>query len=338
MKKHAIIPVFIPHQGCPNDCVFCNQRRITSRSQAPAPNDVHKIVSDYMSTLAYMNLDTIELSFFGGSFTAIPMEEQQAFLKIAKEYKDKGIIQKIHLSTRPDCINEQILDNLKNYHVDVIELGVQSFSDQVLMASKRGHLSACVYKSCQLIKDYGFSLGIQLMAGLPKDTYEYDVYSAKETVKLKPDIARIYPTVVIEDTELFDMFKSDEYIPMTEDDAVKRCAAMYRILTEAGINVIRVGLKASDIITNDVTSGTFHPAFRQLVEGKIAREDLENQLLDLGSANKVSFVSNSQSFNNMVGHKGINKEYFRLKYPNLRIKYEADDNVEKGLYLLKVKE
>jgi histone acetyltransferase (RNA polymerase elongator complex component) len=291
-----------------------------------------------MSTLAYMNLDTIELSFFGGSFTAIPMEEQQAFLKIAKEYKDKGIIQKIHLSTRPDCINEQILDNLKNYHVDVIELGVQSFSDQVLMASKRGHLSACVYKSCQLIKDYGFSLGIQLMAGLPKDTYEYDVYSAKETVKLKPDIARIYPTVVIEDTELFDMFKSDEYIPMTEDDAVKRCAAMYRILTGAGINVIRVGLKASDIITNDVTSGTFHPAFRQLVEGKIAREDLENQLLDLGSANKVSFVSNSQSFNNMVGHKGINKEYFRLKYPNLRIKYEADDNVEKGLYLLKVKE
>ena len=144
MKKHAIIPIFIPHKGCPNDCVFCNQRKITARQAAVTSADVHKTVETYMSTLGSMNVETIELSFFGGSFTGIPIEEQRQYLQIAKGYKDSGVIQKIHLSTRPDYINKDILDNLKAFGVDVIELGVQSFAEPVLKASGRGHVESAL--------------------------------------------------------------------------------------------------------------------------------------------------------------------------------------------------
>ncbi len=340
MKKHAIIPIFIPHKGCPNDCVFCNQRKITARSAAVTSEDIHKTVETYMSTLGNMNLETIELSFFGGSFTGIPIEEQREYLAIAKKYKDAGVINKIHLSTRPDYINAEILDNLKSYGVDVIELGVQSFAEPVLKASGRGHDAPCVYEACKLIKSYGFTLGIQLMIGLPEDTLEYDIFSAMEAVSLAPEIARLYPTVVIKDTALWDMMECGKYVPMAEDDAVARTAAMYKILTDAGINVIRVGLKSSDIIGDQSnTAGTFHPAFRQLVEGFLAKESLENQvnimypnITDMFDDRykfcpTAAFISNAKCYNNMFGHGGKNRKYFDNEYPRLNIRYMLDKDM-----------
>ncbi|MBR6956171.1 MAG: radical SAM protein, partial [Firmicutes bacterium] len=157
MKKHAIIPIFISHRGCPNDCVFCNQKKITAREGDVKPEDVRNTIEQWLTTLA--DIETVEVSFYGGSFTGIPLEQQTEFLKIAKEYKDAGKIDAIHLSTRPDYIDVPILDNLKAHSVDVIELGVQSFSDEVLRASGRGHDAACVYEACDLIKSYGFTLG-----------------------------------------------------------------------------------------------------------------------------------------------------------------------------------
>lgn len=357
MKKHAIIPIFIPHRGCPNDCVFCNQRKITAHQAPVRPEDVTETVETWLSTLEPRHTETIELAFFGGSFTGIPMEEQTAFLKVAKAYKDAGRIHKIHLSTRPDYITPEILYNLKRWGADVIELGVQSFDDQVLRLSGRGHDAACVYESSRMIQEYGFTLGIQLMIGLPGDTMEKDLYSAAETVRIGPSIARLYPTVVIRDTALYDMYLAGTYLPMEETEAVERTKEMYKILTSAGINVIRVGLKSSDIIADavqqdstgfdnpcsssdtqgnninavqqdstdidtlssdtqgyvsrssnardgdtqgggtlgsdtrraasgsgsraSIVPGTFHPAFRQLVEGAIARESLEEQVLAL---------------------------------------------------------
>lgn len=343
MKKHAIIPIFIPHKGCPNDCVFCNQRKITAHGAPVTANDIHNTVETYMSTLSTMDVETIELSFFGGSFTGIPLEEQKEFLAVAKEYKDAGIIDKIHLSTRPDYINEEILDNLKDFGVDVIELGVQSFAEPVLKASGRGHNSSCVYQACKMIKAYGFTLGIQLMIGLPKDTLEYDIFSAKEAVSLKPEIARLYPTVVIKDTALWDMMEAGSYTPMSEEEAVIRTSAMYKILTDAGINVIRVGLKSSDIISDSQnTAGTFHPAFRQLVEGHLAKESLEQQIKtlianingigkDFSNSPTVTFVANAKCYNNMFGHKGCNRSYFVEKYSAFQIKYMKD--VDLGLNL-----
>ncbi len=337
MKKHAIIPIFIPHRGCPNDCVFCNQRKITARQDTVTPETARQTMETWLTTLG--GVETVEVAFFGGSFTGIPMEEQSAFLAAAKEYKDAGKIHQIHLSTRPDYINREILDNLKRYSVDVIELGVQSLDDQVLKAAGRGHDADCVYRAAEMIKEYRFTLGIQLMVGLPGSSLEAEIYSAEETVKIGPQLARLYPTVVLPETELYEMYCTGSYEPMTEADAVRRTKEMYKILHSAGINIIRVGLKASDIMTDSRAGGaanTFHPAFRQLVEGEIARETLEQQVNQLYPGIRdphrdlwqfcpvCRFISTEKDRNNLFGHKGVNKEYFAQKYPGLNIEYVTD--------------
>ena len=356
MKTHAIIPIFLSHRGCPNDCVFCNQKKITARAGDVTPTDVSKTVETWLTTLGTLEPQEIELAFFGGSFTGIPLEEQTAFLQIAKTYKDAGRIGKLHLSTRPDYISPQILDNLKTYGVDVIELGVQSFDEEVLRLSGRGHHADIVYQSAALIKDYGFTLGIQLMVGLPGDTLEKDIFSAKETVKIAPQLARLYPTVVLRDTALYDAYRSGTYTPLAEAEAVERTKAMYEILDSAGINIIRVGLKSSDIMAGETA---FHPAFRQLVEGSIARDRLEMQLAALlacpaapdlqnrstaaPSAVRTSaalpqpcravvFSANTRSYNHLFGHRACNRAYFAEKYPNIAIRYACDDSLSDGIY------
>ena len=345
MKKHAIIPIFIPHRGCPNDCVFCNQKAITARQADVTPADARNIIDSYLPTLEGRGLETIEVAFFGGSFTGIPMEDQSAFLAVAQEYKSKGRIDKIHMSTRPDYINEEILDNLIKYGADVVELGVQSFDPDVLAASNRGHSVEDVYRACDLIKSYGLELGIQLMIGLPKDSLESCLYSAKETVRMEPSIARLYPTVVLNDTELLRMYERGEYKPLSTDEAVAITKEMYKIIASAGIKIIRVGLKSTDLINdsdsdqNQTVGHTYHPAFRQLVEGEIAREDLEAQLLPYISKNAASaaFYSNGVSFSNMIGNSRRNKEYFAGKYPDIRISFKVDDSLEDMVFEVREK-
>lgn len=355
MKNHAIIPIFIPHKGCPNDCVFCNQKKITARQQAVTGEDVENTIETWLSTLEPRGLATIEIAFFGGSFTGIPMEEQSAYLAIAKRYKDAGRIHKIHLSTRPDYIDEAILDNLKAYGADTIELGVQSFDDEVLRLSGRGHDSSVVYRAADLIKACGLELGIQLMIGLPSDSRQSCIYSAKETVRIAPAIARLYPTVVIEDTELYRQYRSGQYVPLSEEEAVLRTKEMYKILDAAGINIIRVGLKSTDLISADgedsaARGGTFHPAFRQLVEGEIAKESLCARLQRAGlqtpmpgqisgeiPRTKVDFFANRKSFSNLVGHQGKNKKFFLENYPHLNILYKVNESLPNNQFDIKIK-
>ena len=371
MKTHAIIPIFIPHKGCPNDCVFCNQRKITARTADVTPSDARKIIEEWLSTLS--EVETVEVAFYGGSFTGIPMEEQTSFLEVAESYKEAGRISKIHLSTRPDYIDEKILDNLKAHSVDVIELGVQSFDDKVLKLSNRGHDSACVYRACELIHNYGFELGIQLMIGLPGDSMDACLYSARETVKLHPSLARLYPTIVIDDTELYEQYKRGEYVPLSREEAILRTKEMYKILDDAGITIMRVGLKSTDIIGDGgaVNGGTYHPAFRQLVEGRIARERIEEQLDELlnkrggyashelrafsmargdsgtqapanlnnseGFGKCVEIYSSPSWFSNMIGHQAENKKYFSGKYPDLSFSYKEDTALKPGKFRIKIK-
>lgn len=341
MKKHAIIPIFIPHKGCPNDCVFCNQKKITAHSKAVTLDDVENIIKTYLPTLEGRGLDTIEVAFFGGSFTGIPMDEQSAYLEVAKKYKDMGKINQIHLSTRPDYINKPILDNLKNYGVDVIELGVQSFDEEVLRLSNRGHSKEIVYESSKLIQDYDFTLGLQLMIGLPGDTYEKSINSAKKVVEIGPSLARLYPTIVIDNTELFNMMKRGVYSPLTQEEAIRRTKDMYLILENAGINVIRVGLKSSDIINEkgSISGDTFHPAFSQLVTGEIAKEFFlaEMKKLNIHRNEKatIEFFSNDLSFSNMPGNGGRNKITYKALFPNLTIIYKKDNNLSNNKYKIR---
>lgn len=355
MKTHAIIPIFIPHRGCPNDCVFCNQRRITSKLVSPTEDEVRDTIDSWLTTLD--DVANVHIAFYGGSFTAIPMDEQQKYLKIAHEYKTAGAVSEIHLSTRPDCIDNEILENLKKYGVDLIELGCQSFDDEVLESSRRGHSTEDIYKACSLIKSKGFKLGIQLMVGLPKSTRESDVLSAHKAAEIMPDVARIYPTIVIEDTELLDMVKSGEYTPLTIDEATSRSKEMLKVLNSSGVNVIRIGLKASDLISGDgkLTGTTFHPAFRQLVEGSLARESIEEQmsnLLENQSNNQSNNQSDNQalstknmrviasanpsSFSNLIGHKAENRKYFVEKYPETQFVFRKDNTLAPGKYFVEI--
>ncbi|MBR5730420.1 MAG: radical SAM protein [Firmicutes bacterium] len=337
MKKHAIIPIFIPHKGCPHACVFCNQNAITARTADVTADDVRRTADEWLSTLSGRGLDTIELSFFGGSFTGIPIEQQSAYLAVAKEYKDKGLIDKIHLSTRPDYIDRKILDNLKKYTVDVIELGVQSFDPEVLRLSERGHSAEDVFRACELIRSYGcFTLGIQLMIGLPGDTYEKCMYSVRQTVDIGPEIARLYPTVIITGTKLCSMYESGEYVPFTQEEMLRTVTDMYKGLTSAGINVIRVGLKASALINDSedsrVAGDSYHPAFRQLVEGRIAREELEglleDYLKDHPAADRILISAGPERFSSVIGHKAENRKYLAEKYPRMVFVYKEDPGMD----------
>ncbi|MGX8774817.1 MAG: radical SAM protein, partial [Bacillota bacterium] len=221
-----------------------------------------------------------------------------------------------------------------------LSIGVQSFDDGVLAASGRGHTAEDVYRACDLIHEYGFELGIQLMIGLPGDSLEKCLYSSRETVRMKPSIARLYPTIVLVDTALFDMYKAGLYHPLTTEEAVAITKEMYRILAGAGINIIRVGLKSTDLISgsgedSDRTFGhTYHPAFRQLVEGEIAREDIEKLLAAVAPApsadnekRRLTVYSNGVSYSNMIGNSACNRKYFEEKYPQFSLRFAVDDSL-----------
>ena len=349
MKKHAIIPVFIPHKGCPNDCVFCNQRKITARTDDVSAEDAREVIDTWLTTLrpsagsrsSAEACSTVEVAFYGGSFTGLPIEEQSGFLSVAYEYKQKGLIDKIHLSTRPDYIDRDILDNLRAYSVDTVELGVQSFDDEVLRRSGRGHDSACVYRAVSLLKEYGFEFGIQLMIGLPGDSAESCIMSARKTAELEPSLARLYPTIVLDDTKLYDMYVCGQYSPLTREEAVYRTKEMYRILDDAGITIMRVGLKSTDIIGEGgaVNGGTYHPAFRQLVEGEIAKERIEPLLDDIAASDSrcsVTVTSCNRWFSAMIGHHACNRQYFAEKYPSLNIRYKADNGLPEGRFSVEI--
>ncbi len=336
MKTHAIIPIFIPHLGCPNDCVFCNQKKITARTKPLSREDMVAQIEKYLQTLTGRGIETVEIAFYGGSFTGIPLEQQQEYLAAAKAYKDRGLIQKIHLSTRPDYIDDKILTNLKRYGADIIELGVQSFDEEVLRLSNRGHDRETVFEASRLIQDFDFELGLQLMIGLPGDTYEKSVQSAKEAVKIGPSIARLYPTVIIRDTALYEMYLGGDYIPPSSEESIRTTKDMYLILANAGINVIRIGLKSSDLIQeNAEIAGGYHPAFRQLVESEIAKEQMEAQLLPLlPGVTEVVFSSNGISFSNMVGNRKSNRTYFEKKYPHVRFTFHVDSSLPNNRYFM----
>lgn len=278
-KNHYIIPIFISHQGCPHQCVFCNQDRIAKVVDEVRASDVSKTIDEYLESIKNKKA-TIEVSFFGGTFTAIDVNKQKELLSVARDYKIKGLINKIRLSTRPDAINSYILDYLKEYKVDVIELGVQSLDEEVLRLSGRGHSVLDVVNASKLIKEHGITLGHQIMPGLPGDTFEKDIKTAKESIKMKPDLCRIYPALVIRDTPMEDMYKDGRFKPYSLEDAVTISREMYKLYKDKNIQIIRMGLQPTESITwgRDIVDGPFHPSFRELVEGSLICENIQNNI------------------------------------------------------------
>lgn len=322
-QKHVNIPIFISHEGCPNDCVFCNQRKITSKSKAMSVDDIEEQILSYSSSLDEKTF--IELAFFGGSFTGIDINLQENYLQLASQYKKEGRIHGIRLSTRPDYITDEILTRLKLYGVDTIELGVQSLCDKVLTASNRGHQVADVYNAVKLIKAYGFQLGIQLMVGLPEDTKERAILSSKLTALLNPDFVRIYPTLVIQETQLLDLCNQGLYQPLSLEDAVNWTKEMYRVFLTSQIPVIRIGLQPTDLIATgkEVRYGPFHPAFRQLVESSYFFDEITKKLSGFGpglhACQDITILCNPKDLSQVIGHKRSNMTRLKQDYPNLRV-------------------
>lgn len=335
-KNHYIIPIFVPMEGCPHQCVFCNQDKITNSDEEKVDGQfVRDTIEEYISTI--QNKDaTIEVSFFGGTFTGIPIEKQNELLAVAKEYKDKCIIDKIHMSTRPDYIDVNILDNLKRFDVDVIELGVQSLDEEVLRESGRGHSVEDVIRASKLINDYGITLGHQIMLGLPSDTEEKDIYSVKESIKMNPKIARIYPSLVITDTPMAKMFKRGTYEPYSLEKAVDVSKILYKMYKEAGVNVIRIGLQPTENISEggDVIAGPFHSAFRELVDSSI----ISDEIIKYANENdgNINIYVNNNTISKIYADK---KRYFLKTKESLKdrnIKVSIDNTLEKNVIKVEI--
>lgn len=266
--RKQIIPVFIPHLGCPHDCVFCNQKRISGSLLPAGPADVESAVRQALLRLPENSAP--QLAFYGGSFTAIPAEEQEALLGAAKPYLDAGLLSGIRLSTRPDAIDDGTLSRLSRYGVDTVELGAQSMIDEVLWSTGRGHRAADTERASALIKSGGFRLVLQMMTGLPGSSHELDMETARRIAALRPDGVRIYPTVIIKDTALYDMWKSGEYAEHTVEQAVTTCAEIAPLFEEKGIAVIRLGLNPTDELSGgSAVGGAYHPALGELVKSRI---------------------------------------------------------------------
>ncbi len=324
--KHYNIPVFITHYGCPNMCVFCNQNKITGRETDIQPSEVKEIIEEYLNTLPRNSIK--EVAFFGGTFTAISLPLQKLFLAQVRNYIDKGIIKGIRISTRPDNINGEILDTLKEYGVTTIELGVQSLDNNVLELSERGYKKEEVERASSLIKKYDINLGIQVMPGLPGSSFEADIETINEVIKIKPDFVRIYPTLVVSDTKLEKMYKNAIFKPLTLDEAVKLSSVLVAKIELNNIRIIRVGLQPSDDIRAEgvIIDGPFHPAFRELVESYIIKKFFK-KLLKIDK--KLLVLCSKYDISRVVGIKKSNKNYFGKK-----LEIIVEENIEKGILIV----
>lgn len=327
MKTYNI-PIFVPHRGCPFDCVFCNQKHITGELREITPEDVKRIIDKYLKTIPRHG-SRVEAAFFGGSFTGIPAAERNALLSAAAEYVKNGLIDGIRLSTRPDYIDKKILDKLLSFGVTTIELGVQSMDEGVLKASNRGHTSADAADAVRLIKQYPFTLGLQMMTGLPGDTDEKSVYTAEEIIKLKPDMVRIYPTLTIKDTFLEKLYKAGKYTPQTLEDAVELAKRLLLMFEKNNITVIRIGLQTTEEIREggSVVAGPLHSAFGELVENSIYYDIIKEKLEGIDCEAADVYV-NPKEISKAAGNKKRNITKMK-KEKNIDIKIHGDENMKK---------
>ncbi len=315
--KHYTIPIFIPQLACPFQCIFCNQKKISGHNETPNEKEIYSIIDSHLKTFKRKD-SVINIGFFGGNFTGIPIELQEKYLGIASEYLISGKINGIRLSTRPDYINEEVLELLKRYSVTTIELGAQSLDDEVLRKSGRGHSASDIIRASELIKANGFSLGLQMMIGLPGDTIDKSILTAQKIIKLGADNTRIYPTLVIKETKLEQLYHEGKFSPLPLNEAVEWIKEILIIFENSGINVLRIGLHPTEgFLTGDeIIAGPFHTSLKELVLTQIWK-DLFIQKLNKNGKNILLKVSPEQ-INFAVGYKSSNKKLLEEKFASVK--------------------
>ncbi len=340
-KQHYIIPIFVPHLGCPNDCTFCNQKSISGQTKKITKKEVKETIEEFLKSFKEEN-SYKEIAFFGGSFTGIEREKQEELLEVAYEYIKNKKIDSIRISTRPDYIDKEKLKLLKKYGVKTIELGVQSTNDYILKKCKRGHTYEDVKKASKLIRKYRFNLGHQMMIGLPESTKLDELNTARDLAKLRPKIVRLYPVLVIKDTELEKEYESGEYEPLSVDQAVERCKELYYFFTRKKITVIRMGLQSTDLICNpeneksEVVAGPYHEAFGQLVEDSIWYDSILEKIKKFNvKVKEIEIKINPTNINNVIGHKKENIDKLKKLY-DVDVKIMKSEEIKPGKFEIKI--
>lgn len=326
--KHANVALFVPHNGCPHQCSFCNQRTITGHTAQPVPQDVLRAVRVAKASLGERTKHA-EIAFFGGSFTALDRGYMVSLLEAAFPFVKDGTFSGIRISTRPDAIDEEVLLLLRRYGVTVIELGAQSMDDRVLAMNERGHTAEQVGKASSLIKQYNFTLGLQMMTGLYGDTAEGAVRTARKIANLRPENVRIYPTLILRGTELGRKYTAGEFQTLSLEETVSLCASLLDFFESRHINVIRLGLHGSPELEQNLLSGPWHPAFRQLCESRRMLERMKARLqgghVPHGDA---AVLVNPKNISTAIGQK---KENIRLlEQIGYRVRILPDASVPEG--------
>ncbi len=342
MKKEYIIPIFVPHLGCPNDCTFCNQKTISGQTKEVTPKDVKETIEYYLKSFKEKNKYT-EVAFFGGSFTGIEPEKQEELLKAAYEFVKAKKVDSIRISTRPDYIDKKTLKRLKKYKVKTIELGVQSTNDYILKKCKRNHTFEDVKKASKLIKRKRFILGHQMMVGLQESTALDEMRTAKDLAKLKPKIMRIYPVLVLKGTDLQKEFEEGEYTPLTVNQAVERSKELCYFFADKKIKVIRIGLQTTDTISDNqkndksqIVAGPYHECFRQLVEASMNFDSIVRKIKDYPVKVKEVLIETSpENISNVVGYKRENIEKLK-EYYDVDCKVKQNKDLSDGKINIKV--
>lgn len=341
MSEKYVIPVFVPHLGCPNNCTFCNQKSISGQIKNITEDEVKQTIESFLKS--FKN-DTIEreIAFFGGSFTGIDKEIQEKLLKIAYEYVKEQKVSGIRVSTRPDYIDKERLQLLKKYGVKTIELGVQSTNDYILKKCKRGHTFEDVKKASKLIRKNGFTLGHQMMIGLPESTRLDELRTAKDLAKLKPKMIRLYPVLVIKNTELEEEYKNGNYEPVSLKQAIEVCKELTYFFEKKKIKIIRVGLQNTDLISNpkkiesEVVAGPYHEAFGQLVEDNIWYDKMLDKIKKINTkVIEAEILVNPANANNVIGHKRENILKLKETY-DLDLKVKQTETIKPGSFKLNI--
>lgn len=324
--KHSNISIFVPHVGCPHLCSFCDQRTISGAHHIPTGGEVAELCAKSLGEVK--TPENTEIAFFGGSFTAIPRVYMTELLDSVQPFIGEGKFCGIRISTRPDCIDNEILELLKGYGVTSIELGAQSMMNHVLDMNDRGHSAEDVEKSGGLIRKYGFELGLQMMMGLYGSTVDDDFETIMKIADIKPDTVRIYPVVILKGTRLAELYKSGIYKPCSFEEIVENASRALMIFENKGIRVIKCGLHASEFVEKDMAGGFYHPAFREICESRIYRNKMsEITSYEQSDRKQFEFAVASSCISKALGHKKSNAEYFR-QY-GIEIKIVGDENIPK---------
>ncbi len=326
MKAHYNIPIFIPELACPHQCVFCNQEKISGAFSVPKPDEIKYIIDEHLNTIPENK--HIEIAFFGGSFSGIPIKLQEEYLKSANYYIKNNRVSAIRFSTRPDYINKEVIGLSAKYNVKTIELGAQSTDDSVLKKSRRGHSFEQIKNASKLILKNKIKLGLQMMIGLPGDTFEKSQKTAKDIVALAADNTRIYPTLVIKGTALEKMYIEGKYKPLSIDEAVNWSKDIIRVFEENNVNIIRTGLHPSEELSSEksLIAGPYHPSFKELVLTEIWYDIIKEKIENISNREFIIKINDKQ-LNYAVGYKGKNRDYIISK--GNKVKFIAEPNLKK---------